>query len=291
MTASSLPALLTLRTACGVLVANHVVLAAWHHPFAAVCVDAAVMLLLLNAAVVEGRRAAGGDESAAHASAALALAAAAPVAAAALPLRHMSEAAGTATLALPVAAAAVYLALRQEIPLTPLVDRGRLLVQVALLPAALGFGFCAFVLRAPSLDRHHPAPLARGVVALLLAAIAEELLFRGVLQRSLARTLGTEGVVLATVASAALYTGTGWWIVPTLGALATFALVVFATGAIGTAMVAHFAFTVSAAVVWPALLGGRAASSVVWPPLCLVASFALTALVAAATRTAPVTDG
>jgi membrane protease YdiL (CAAX protease family) len=280
-----------MRAVCGVLVVNHVVLAAWHHPFAAVCVDAATLLFVLNAAVVEGRRSGEGDDAAARAYAALALAAAAPVAAAALPLRHMSETVATITLALPMAGAAVYLAPRQQIPLTPLVARGRPLIQLAMLPAALGLGFCASVLKAPTVDRHNAAPLIGGVVALLLAAVTEELVFRGVLQRSLARTLGPEGTVLATVVSAALYTGSGWWIVPTIGALASFALVVAATGAIGTAILAHCTFTVSAAVVWPALLGGRETSSLVWPPLCLVASFALTALVAAAARTTPVTDG
>jgi membrane protease YdiL (CAAX protease family) len=244
----------TLLAAVAVVVLNHVVLAAGGHLFAASCIDAVVVVFLLNAAAVHENRTGSSDLPISRAFGALALVAAVPVAAAALPLRHLSEAAGTITMALPVAAGSLYLAERQEIELPSLFLRGSARVQRAAIAGATVLGFCAYLLGAPTTSLHGAGSALLGVTALILAAIVEELLFRGVVQASLAQVFGPAGVVLATLVSVALFATVSWWLIPLLGAALVFALVVASTGALQPAVLAHITFTLGAAVVWPSLL-------------------------------------
>jgi membrane protease YdiL (CAAX protease family) len=245
----------TLLVAATALAVNQVVLAAAGHVFAASCVDAVVLVLLLNAAVVYEHPASGRDLVVSRAFGALALVAAVPVAAAALPLRHVSEATGTIIVAIPVAVACLHFASRNGIELRlRLFSRTDAGVRTAAIVAAIAFGFCAYILKAPTVSTHGVGPVVLGVTALTLAAISEELLFRGVVQASLAQVFGAAGVVFAAILSGALFTTLGWWLIPVLGASLSFALVVAITGALGPAIIAHVAFVLSAAVVWPSLL-------------------------------------
>jgi membrane protease YdiL (CAAX protease family) len=295
---------ITLLVAGAVLIANHLVLAAGHHVFAATCIDAVVLVLLLNAAALyESRsdgpvllvlrlnaaafhesRSDGRDVIVAGALGALALAAAVPVAAAALPLSHVSEATGTITIGLPVAAAAVYFASRQKIRLRPLFTPAGAALNVATVAAAVAFGFCAYLLKAPVMDTHRPKTAALGVAALIVAAVAEELLFRGVVQTSLTRALGTQGLAFAILLSAGLLTSVSWWMIAALAAITSFALVVAATGALGPAITGHLAFTLGAVLVWPSVLDHRHLALGIAVPLCAVLCAGLVVVVGAFAR-------
>jgi membrane protease YdiL (CAAX protease family) len=248
---------LTLLVVGAVLVVNQVVLAAAGDVFAASCVDAVVLVGLLNAAAVYEHRTRGRDLIESRAFGALALVAAVPVAAAALPYRHVSEAAGTIIVALPVAAASIYFALRHEMKLRVRFARTDLRAQaltVVVAIAATEFGLCAYLLRAPTTNTHGFGTSVLGIAALTLAAVTEELLFRGVVQASLAQTFGAAGVVFATVLSVALFTTVSWWLIPVICASVSFALVAAVADALGPAIIAHVAFALSAFVVWPSLL-------------------------------------
>jgi membrane protease YdiL (CAAX protease family) len=248
---------LTLLVAGAVLVVNQVVLAAAGHVFAASCVDAVVLVGLLNAAAVYEHRTRGRDLIGSRAFGVLALVAAVPVAAAALPYRHISEATGMIVVAVPVAAASVYFASRHEITLRirfPRTDLRAQAVTVVAAIAATEFGLCAYLLRAPTTNTHGFGTSVLGIAALTSAAVTEEVLFRGVVQASLAQAFGTAGVVFATVLSVALFTTVSWWLIPVICASVSFALVVAVTGALGPAIIAHVAFALSAFVAWPSLL-------------------------------------
>jgi membrane protease YdiL (CAAX protease family) len=232
-----------------------VVVAAGGHVFAASCIDAVVLVVLLNAAVIDERRTS--DLAFGRACGALALVAAVPVAAAALPLRHFSEPTGTIIVAVPVVAASLYFASRHEIELRLRAMRTAPGVQpmtVVAVIAAIAFGFCAYLLKAPSANVHGFGPSLLSITALAMAAATEELLFRGVLQPSLAQNFGAIGVVVATLLSVALFATVSWWLIPVLSASVSFALLVAVTGVLGPAIIAHVAFALSAGVVWPSLL-------------------------------------
>jgi membrane protease YdiL (CAAX protease family) len=244
-----------LIAAGGVLVINHLALAAGGHLFAASCIDAVVVVLLLHLGVVYEHRTRGRDLTITRAFGALALVAAVPVAAAALPLRHISEAVGTLIVALLVTAASFYFASRHKIGFQLLMTRtdASMRATKVVVAAAIGFGLCAYLVRAPTLDTHGVGPTIVGLIALMLAAAGEEFLFRGVVQASLAQIFGAAGVVLASLLSAALFTTVGWWLIPIVCASLSFGLLVATTGALGPAIVAHIGFLLGATAVWPAL--------------------------------------
>jgi membrane protease YdiL (CAAX protease family) len=248
---------MTLIAAGAVLAINHLVLAAGGHLFAASCVDAVVCVLLLNLAVVNEHRTSGRDLTVSRAFGALALVAAVPVAAAALPLKHFSEATGTIIVALLVTAASFYFASRHEIVLRLLFPRTDAKVRATkiVVAAAIGFGLCAYLLRAPTLNTSGVGPTIVGLIALTLAAVGEEFLFRGVVQASLAQIFAAAGVVFASLLSAVLVTTVSWWLIPVVCASLSFGLLVAVTGALGPAIIAHIGFLLGATVVWPSLLG------------------------------------
>jgi hypothetical protein len=272
---------IALLTIGGLLAVNQMVLAAGGHAFVGTCVDAVVLVLTLNlAAFLDDAR---GDRATIEAFGALALAATIPLAGAALPLRHMSQSVGTLTIAFPVAASTLYFASRRTIRLRPLFTRSAYALQVLAVLAAAMLGFCAFLLRAPELQTDHPGRAALGVVAVLVSAAVEELLFRGVLQTTLTRVLGGTGVMLSIVVSAALFTSFGWWMLAALAATIVFAIVA-PRGGLGSAFIAHAAFVIGAVLVWPAVFDHTRPNMVAAVPLGLVFSVALVALVAGASR-------
>jgi membrane protease YdiL (CAAX protease family) len=247
---------MTLLAAGVVLAVNQLVLAAGDHLFAASCVAAVSLVVLVTVAAAYERRAHGRDLVAGQALGALALVAAVPVAAAALPLRHISEATGTIIVALLVGGASIYFASRHEIELRLFApaDASAGATKVVAAVATVAFGFCAYLLKAPTINTHGVRATVLGLAALTAAAVGEELLFRGVVQASLVQSFGAAGVLFASLLSAALFTTVGWWLIPVVCAALSFGLLVAVGGALGPAILAHVGFLLGATLVWPHLL-------------------------------------
>jgi membrane protease YdiL (CAAX protease family) len=250
-------------------------------------VDAVALVVLVNLAAAEELRARGRDLTVNRAFGALALVAAVTVAAAALPLQHISEAAGTIIVALLASGACFYFASRQELELrvsfapSEAGVRATIIV-VAVTAASVAFGFSAYLLRAPTLSTHGFGGTLIALAALTFAAVGEELLFRGVLQGSLAQSLGvTAGVVVAGLLSAALSTTVGWWLIPAIFASLSFGLVVAVTGTLGPAILAHIGFLVGATVVWPRVLERSPPALPAWAPAAIILGGAILVALAA----------
>ena len=112
-----------------------------------------------------------------------------------------------------------------------------------------------------------PAPLSTSptvqtlglaaVAVFLFGGVGEELIFRGLLQRTLCRLFGTTGVLMGAFLYACVYAGTGslaaWLFFAVLGI--SLAFVVQRTGSIAGVAVGHGLLNVGLIVLWPTLLG------------------------------------
>jgi membrane protease YdiL (CAAX protease family) len=130
-------------------------------------------------------------------------------------------------------------------------------VQAAIACVGLPLGLVAFLLDAPSLWAPHAAYAVFTVLTLATAAVAEEIVFRGILQNALGRIAGG-GVAIATVLSVAPYVGIGWSLIPAAVAAAIFAVSVARTRTLLGVSAGHVALAVGASVVWPAIFGAGA---------------------------------
>jgi hypothetical protein len=114
-----------------------------------------------------------------------------------------------------------------------------------------------------------------------LAAVAEELVFRGVLQRNLQRAAGRVGVLLGAGLFACGYLGFGsaGLVLAMLVAGLLFGNSVLRTGATGSVALGHILLGVGACIAWPLILGRERPS---WADgTVLVVVLALVAIVAA----------
>lgn len=176
-----------------------------------------------------------------------------------LPLRDVSYPAGTLAVGLIIGSAAMVLAPVVGVaPRTFLTARAPR-VQLQAVLGGLLLGFVAYLLGAPALwptgASHERALL--GLVAVVAAAAAEEIVFRGVVQWTLQRALGRAGVLAAAALFASTYLGAGSASLVLTVALAglVFARTVVRTGGLSGAVGGHVVFAVGAGAIWPALLG------------------------------------
>jgi membrane protease YdiL (CAAX protease family) len=109
-----------------------------------------------------------------------------------------------------------------------------------------------------------PAMLIGAVVALIMTALVEELLFRGLLLALFERLAGRLGLLATTALFASTYAGSGSLALVLTMALAgaLFAYAVHSSGRLGGAVGGHVLLSFGAGVLLPALLGTRAAGSV-----------------------------
>ena len=257
--------------------ANEVALTVFGHLLAAQLVGGVLVVLLVNAVARHDSLAREqADDVLPAALAALALVAVIPLAAATLPLDELSEATAELLIALPVGAAAALVSQRFG-GVGALVNSFEVRRQAAALALAALLGVLAYLLRAPSLWTSRPALLALAVLAVIVTATVEELVFRGVVQSALARAFGRTGVVVAAALSVCAYVGAGWWSVPAMLAAALFAVVVARLRALLCAMIGRAVFLLGATIVLPGLLDGRRGG---WPGSLAAAAIVLPVSVA-----------
>jgi membrane protease YdiL (CAAX protease family) len=221
--------------------------------------QAVVLFGLMQYGLVEAGRAEGGGEARAGLFAALALV---PL------LRLLSLALATddpvvaqTIVGLPLATAALLVLRRlgwQDLLALP--PAGRRLQQARVALAGVPLSLSAYLLI-------EPAPLPGGSAALrLLAAAAaillfgaalEELIFRGLVQRSVERVWPRAGVVASSWLFAAVHLGAGsaGGVVVYAGAGILFGVSVRRTGLLAGVIVAHGILDVGAFVIWPLVLG------------------------------------
>jgi GT2 family glycosyltransferase/membrane protease YdiL (CAAX protease family) len=223
------------------------------HILAGQIVDATLVFAILNAA---------GTLRSSHTAAAmrgLALVALIPVIAAGLPLWHRSNPAAILFVAVPVAVAALTIAPTAGVPRLALIRADRLVLQLVAVLTGAALGLVAYLVGSPALWTHGSHRLASAIAAAAMVGVAEELVFRGVLQPALDRAIGRTGVLLATGLFASTVVGAGPTALVLTLVLAgvVFALAVVQTRAPGGAIAGHIALSVGALVAWPAALGAR----------------------------------
>jgi membrane protease YdiL (CAAX protease family) len=280
-------ALVVLALCVAAVAVVEVSLIAQGHVLAGQIADGALLLVLLN---FRGRRSEqhswGRERGVPAAMLALALVPLSRVLGAGLPIAHFSLALNELIVLLPIGFAAVRLAPMVGVSVRRLARArfGRDEAAVAGVGAVLGL--VVYLLGAPSLL---PAGAGAGDVALAAvaataAAVVEELVFRGLVQTTLQRVAGRIGLVAAIALFACTYLSAGSASLVLAFALAgvVFAYVVARTGVLGGAIAGHWALSIGAFLVWPAVFG-RTHS--VWLEGPLTAT-GLALLVVAATLTA-----
>jgi membrane protease YdiL (CAAX protease family) len=258
------------------------------HLLAAQIVDAVLVLLLVNVGPRGGSASSERATAALAALRALALVPLARVVALSLPMRHWSDAASVLLIAVGIGAATLQIA--------PAVGVARrLLVSPRLVPAHLtaaaagaGLGFVAFLVGAPALwpSGADNGRIAAAVAAAVCAAVAEELLFRGVLQLTFQRVAGTLGVLVSSSIFAATYLDAGSAALVLTYALAgfLFARSVVHTATLGGAIVGHVLLAVGAGGLWPIVFDRTAPFELHEPLTTVLLTIAIAASAAAIPR-------
>jgi membrane protease YdiL (CAAX protease family) len=250
-------------TAIAAIVAVEAALVVPGHLLAAQIADAVLVFLLVNA----GPRSAAQPPTARAATGlavlrALALVPLIRVVALGLPMRDWSEPAAVIAIALPVGLVALRLA-----PLVGL-RLGRLFgapspVDLYALAAGGGLGLVACLSGAPSLwpDGAGSGRIAVAIGAAMVAACAEELVFRGLVQGTLQRAFGRIGMLAAAGLFSATYLDAGSAALVLSFALAgvVFSHVVSISGSLPGVMLAHVLLVLGAGAIWPSLLDHPAA--------------------------------
>lgn len=244
---------IALLGAVAVLALAEVLLAAGA-PMAAAVVDGAALLVLVNAGAWHR------TDPASHtiiALQSLGLVALARVLAFALPMRGVDSGATLLVLAGLVGWAAVRAAPALGVPRRRLATLGPLVFDLVATVGGLVLGLLvARIHGAPDLLDRTPGGALVGVAAVVAAAAAEEILFRGVVQRTLGRVLGVPSVLVVAGLGAVFYVG--FHVVPLTLAMVAAGLVfgwsAWHAGGPGPAVLGHVVLIWSAQIVWPALL-------------------------------------
>jgi membrane protease YdiL (CAAX protease family) len=176
-----------------------------------------------------------------------------------LPLLDGSQAAGTLVVAVLVGFAALRLA-----PAGSLTRQAMLAVraprtQLRVILAGLALSLVAYLSGAPAL---WPASASwdqvlLGVFAAAVAAVVEEIVFRGTIQATLQRVAGSAGILAASALFASTYLDAGS---ATLVLTVTLAGLIFAygtarSGSLSGALGGHVLLALGAGAIWPAVLG------------------------------------
>ena len=272
------------------LIASEAALLAPGRTLAADIVFAVLVFILLNAAAIALRSESPEAWVTARALQALALVALARVVAFGLPLHDASAAAGTLAVAVLIGLAAAFAAptlgasLKGLMAFSPSVD------QAYAAAAGLVLGIAAYVVGAPTLWARGAggSRIMVALVAVAAASVTEELLFRGLVQSTLQRSIGRAGLLAATALFAATYLGLGPAALVMVVALAglVFAVIVARTGNLTGAVAGHALFALGAGAFWPVLLGRRHHAWLQGPGVIVVVGVALAAMTVIALRTA-----
>lgn len=229
------------------------------HLLAAQIAYAVLVLVLVNIAPRDP--AALSDRAAAAQSAlrALALVPLIRVFALGLPSRGWSQAGALLLIAVLVGAAALRMA-----PMVGVRHRSLLSLRLSsphalAIGAGLLLGGVAYLAGAPALWPQGAASRDVGLAlaAVTCAAIAEEIVFRGIVQVTFARALGALGVIVATAVFAATYLDAGTTALVLIYALAgfVFARSVSRTATLGGAIIGHVLLALGAGAAWPMIFG------------------------------------
>jgi len=228
------------------------------HLLEAQIADAVLALALVNVGPLREMKVTTQREAAALAAVrALALVPLMRVVGLGLPMREWSEPVAALAIALPIGLVALRLApgrleggsLFSLRPLRP---------NLYALAAGAALGLVAYLAGAPALfpDGAAGERIALGVAVGVLAACVEELVFRGLVQRTLQRAAGRLGMLTAGTVFAATYLDAGSTALVLSFALAgvVFGHTVARTDALGGAMAGHVLLVVGAGAVWPQVL-------------------------------------
>lgn len=246
-------------TAVVAIVAVEAALVVPGHLLAAQITDALLVFALVNAGPRHVAAHSARTTAALAALRALALVPLIRVVALGLPMRDWSEPAAILAIALPVGLVALRLA--------PLVGLRLRRLFGAPSPAdvyAVGaggvLGLVACLAGAPELwpDGSGGGRIAVALVAAVVAACTEELVFRGLVQGTLQRAFGRVGLLAAAAVFTATYLDAGSVVLVLTFTLAgvVFSHVVALTGALPGVIVGHALLVVGAGAIWPALLDG-----------------------------------
>jgi membrane protease YdiL (CAAX protease family) len=282
----------------GALIANDFGVIGTGHVLVGDVIAAVLLLALLLAGSLPGKRA-DADEGPARALRALAIVALVPVLALGLPLRDASTAAATLLLAALLGgvflAVAPVIGVRRRIAVTVIRPR----VQVAVCVTGLGLGVLAYLAGAPRAWAPGTAAprVAVAVVALIAGSIAEELVFRCLVQGALQRLGRVAGLLAAAALSTGIYAGSGPapMIVTIAIAAIVFGAAVDRTGTAVGAIGGHVALALGAGVIGPLVIGTlhfppwRGNTSTLALLLCL--GVVITLLSGGLARTASWSDG
>jgi membrane protease YdiL (CAAX protease family) len=177
-----------------------------------------------------------------------------------LPLRDGSQAAAALVIAVLIGGSALILA--PSLALLP-----RLLfsvrsrrTQLGTGLAGLALGFVAYLAGAPALSSTATGGRLLAICAAGATGIAEEVVFRGIVQMTLVRVVGRAGALAAAALFAATYLSAGsvaLVLTITVAGL-VFAASVARCGTLSGAIVGHVLLAVGAGVIWPVLLGKHA---------------------------------
>jgi len=247
--------------AAAAIVAIEALLVVEGHLVAAQIADALLVVVLVNSGPRHEAQALSARAAAAlGALRALTLVPLIRVVALGLPMRDWSEPVAVLAIALPVGAIALRLAPVVGLRLKPLLS-ARPATDAFAIGAGAALGLVAYLAGAELLwPEDAPAErVAFGVGAAVVAAIVEELVFRGLVQGTLQRAAGRLGVLTASAIFAATYLDAGSTALVLTFALAgiVFAFVVAHTGTLLGVIFGHALLVAGAGAIWPTLLGEK----------------------------------
>jgi membrane protease YdiL (CAAX protease family) len=175
-----------------------------------------------------------------------------------LPSRDWNEPVAVLAIALPIGFVALALAPTVGVRRRALIAWRVRLAGVYAIFAGIVLGLLAFLAGAPAMwpDGATDSRAALGVAAGTIAAIVEEIVFRGLLQTTLQRAFGRAGVLLAAAVFAATYLDIGSTALVLTIALAgvVFAHAAASAGNITGAVIGHVLLVVGAGAIWPQIL-------------------------------------
>ena len=242
------------------LIASEAGLIENHHVLAGGIVDAGLVLILANAVPDPvSPEAPAPIDPADAAMRALAVVALCRVIAIGLPLRDGSAALDTLVVALLVAVATLGTARVVAMPIRAMLASRAPRRQRGTILAGFVLGLAAYLVGAPRLwaPGASTGRVLLALVAALVAACTEELLFRGLLLETLRRVAGRAGLLASSAMFAATYLDAGSAALVLVIALAgvVFALSVVRSGSLTGALGGHAVLALGAGGLWPALFG------------------------------------
>lgn len=245
-------------TAIVAIVAVEALLVAPGHLLAAQIADALLVVLLVNVGPRRESTQSPRADVVLGALRALALVPLIRVASLGLPMRDWSEPVAVLAIALPVGFVALRLAPIAGLRLRRLFALRLSVAHLYAASAGAVLGLLAYLAGAPMLWPEGAAGdrIAVGIGAAAVAAIIEELVFRGLVQGTLQRAFGRLGVLAATAIFTATYLDAGSTALVLTIALAgvVFAHAFATNGALAGVVAGHVLFVVGAGGFWPALL-------------------------------------